>query len=123
MTTKFDVKALREKALQTDDIKHGSVYVEEWDAEFPVRSLSGKGLKDVLTKSKNAKGERDEIRMSLLAAIVGCADETGTRVFDDTDLAVFESDSKSAAPILKIGKAVLELSALSDGAKADAKKS
>ncbi|GMK47655.1 hypothetical protein PghCCS26_47850 [Paenibacillus glycanilyticus] len=123
MSTKFDVKALRDKALQTDDIKNGSVYVEEWDADFPVRSLTGKGLKDVLTKSKNAKGERDEIRMSLLAAIVGCADETGARVFDDTDLAVFESDSKSAAPILKIGKAVLDLSALGNNAQTDAKKS
>lgn len=123
MTTKFNVKELREKALQTDDIKRGSVYVDEWGAEFPVRSLSGKGLKDVMTKSKNAKGERDEIRMALLAAIIGCADETGERVFSDTDLAVFESDTKSAAPILKIGKAVLELSALSDGAKDGAKKS
>lgn len=121
--SKFDVKALREKALAADDIKRGSVYVEEWDAEFPIRSLSGKGLKEVMNKSKNAKGERDEIRMSILAAINGCADEADQYVFTPQDLAVFESDAKSAAPILKIGKAVLELSTLADSAKDDAKKS
>lgn len=119
----FDVKALRERALQADDIKRGTIYVEEWEAEFPVRSLSGKGLKEVMNKSKNAKGDRDEIRMSILAAIHGCADETDQYVFTSQDLAVFESDTKSAAPILKIGKAVLELSKFTDSATDEAKKS
>lgn len=121
--TKFNVAELREKALQADDIRTDVVFVEEWGAEFPVRSLSGRALKDVLSKSKNQRGDRDEIRMTLLAAIYGCATEDGQRVFKDEDLAVFESDRKSATPILKIGKRVLELSALGEGAQADAKKS
>ena len=120
--TKFDVKALREKAVQSDDIRHDVVFVEEWDAEFPVRSLSGKGLKDVLTKSKNAKGERDEFRMTMLAALYGCASPEGERVFTDDDLGLFESDRKSAAPMLKIGKRVIEISALGDSGQADSKK-
>ena len=116
----FDVKALREKALQTDDIKNDTVYVEEWDAEFPVQSLKLADLKAVLTKSKNAKGETDETRLMALAVLYGCRTPQGERVFTDTDLAAFET-GKAAKPIMTIGAKVLEISGFSKQAKDDAK--
>lgn len=117
----FDVKALREKALQSDDIKNDTVTVEEWgNAEFPVQSLKLADLKAVLTKSKNAKGETDETRLMALAVLHGCRTPEGERIFTDTDLAAFEN-GKAAKPIMTIGAKVLAISGFSKQEKDAAK--
>lgn len=122
MVNTIDVKALRERAMQSDDIVYDTVQVDEWGGEYPVRSLPGGALKKVMAQSRVGKGgERDEMRLIMLAAIYGCADKDGNRVFDDKDLAVFESDKKSAAPLIKIGAKVLELSNTGEKGLADAK--
>ncbi|MGM0836045.1 MAG: hypothetical protein ACQEV7_07800 [Bacillota bacterium] len=115
MAKKFDVKALREKVLSTDDVKYESFYVEEWDAELPVKTLTAPEIKKLLVH------KNDEIRMMILAVLYGCKTKDGEAVFEETDLAAFET-KKSFGPIAKIGKRIMELSGLSEKAIVDAKK-
>lgn len=116
MAKKFDVKALREKALNTDDVKYDTVTIEEWDnAEMPVRTLTTPAIKKIMAQKE------DEVRMMILAVLYGCVTEDGEAVFEDEDLAVFESDKKSFAPITKLGTVIMELSGLNEQAKPAAK--
>lgn len=115
MAKKFDVKALREKVMSTDDVIYDSVYVEQWDTELPVKSLTAPELK------KLRKHKDDEIRMMILAVLHGCVTKEGEKVFEETDLAQFESGKKSFAPITAIANKVLEISGLAPKADKDAK--
>lgn len=112
--SQFDVKKLREKALQSDDIKNDIIYIEEWDAEFPVQSLRTKDLKSVLQQSKTGNGEqRDEVRMACLAVLYGCRTPDGSAIFTREDLAAFE-EQKAAAPLMKISAKIMEISGFTD---------
>lgn len=111
---KFDVKALREKVISSDDIKYDTVYVDEWDVELPVRTLSPKALKEVM------KYRKDEIRMTVLAVIYGCVTGDGEAVFEKQDLAKLENE-KSFGAIQKVASRILELSGFGDEAIKDAK--
>lgn len=116
MTKTFDVKALKQKALQSDDIVYDSVYIEKWDAEFPIRTLTGADLKAVM------KHRNDPIRMAILAVVYGCVTPDGERVFDDEReaVAVFETQ-KGLAEITQLSTKILEISGLSDKAVTEAK--
>jgi hypothetical protein len=125
MAKVYDIKSLREKALESDDIKNDSVFVDEWDAEFPVQSLRAADLKKVLTQSKTGKGEeRDEVRMACLAVLYGCRTPEGEAVFTADDLAAFET-KKAARPIMTISGKVMEISGFTNAKQAvsDAKNS
>lgn len=111
---KFDVKALREKVLSSDDIQHGEVYVKEWDVTLPVRTLASNELKQVM------KYRKDELRMLNLAVIYGCKTKEGESVFEEKDLAKLEAE-KSFGAIQKIAEKVLEMSGFYDKAEEDAK--
>lgn len=113
--TKFDVKALREKALSSDDIKFDEVHVDAWDVTLPVKTLSSSEMKKVM------KYKDDEIRMMIFAVLHGCKTEDGEAVFQETDLAKFESE-KSIGPISKIAEKVFELSGFNEEATEQAKK-
>jgi hypothetical protein len=112
---KFDVKALREKVMTHDDIKHDEVYVEEWDVTLPVRTIATSDLKKVM------KYKDDPIRMSALAVIYGCKTKEGEAVFTETDLAKMEAE-KSFGAIQEIAEKVLELSGFGDKAVDEAAK-
>lgn len=112
---KFDVKALREKILSTDDIQFDEVYVPEWDVTLPVRTIPANDLKKI-TKFRD-----DPIRFAILAVIYGCKTKDGEAVFTETDLAKFENE-KSFGPIQRVAGRVLELSGLTDEAVDEAKK-
>lgn len=114
MTKKFDVKALRQKVLSTDDVVYDSFYVEEWDAELPIKTLGAQELKKLM------KYKDDEIRMTILAVLYGCKTKDGEAVFEETDLAQFENE-KAFGPIAALGTKILEISGLGAKAKADAK--
>lgn len=101
--TKFDVKALREKVMTSDDIQYDEVYVSEWDVTLPVKTLSTADMKKVYAAKK------DEIRMMILAVLYGCKTPDGEAVFQETDLAKFEDD-KSFAAIAKVAERVFEIS-------------
>lgn len=105
---KFDVKALRQKALASDDVKYDTVYVEAWDAEIPVKTLTGADLKKVMKAGKD-----DQIRMTILAVLYGCETPEGEKVFEEADLAIFEQ-KKGIKEIAQLAKRILELSGLTD---------
>lgn len=109
-----DVKALREKVMQSDDIQFDTVYVEEWDVELPVKTLASSELKKVM------KYKSDEIRMSILAVIYGCKTEDGESVFTETDLAKFEAE-KSFGAIQTVAEKVLDISGFGDKSVEEAK--
>lgn len=112
---KFDVKALREKVMASDDIKFGEVYVGEWDVTLPIKSISPADLKKVM------KYKDDPIRFATLAVIYGCKTQDGEAVFAEKDLAKFEAE-KSFGPIQSIAEKVLEISGFGDKAVEEAKK-
>jgi hypothetical protein len=116
MAKQFDVKVLRQKVLSTDDIKYESIYVAEWDVELPIKSLAAPELKKLM------KFQDDNIRMLILAVLYGCKTQDGEAVFEETDLAKFETD-KAFGPIAQIGKRVMEISGFGEKAVADAKNS
>lgn len=113
--SKFDVKALREQVMATDDIKYDEIYVKEWDVTLPIRTISSADLKKVM------KYREDPIRMFTLAVIHGCKTEEGEQVFKETDLAKFENE-KSFGAIQSIAEKVLELSGFGDDEVVEAKK-
>jgi hypothetical protein len=114
MGKKFDVKALREKVLASDDIQYDEVYVKQWDATLPVKTLASNELKQVM------KYQKDQVRMLNLAVIYGCKTEDGESVFNEKDLAKLEAE-KSFGAIQTIAEKVLEMSGFYDKAEENAK--
>lgn len=108
MAKKFDVKAIRQKVLASDDVKYDTVYVEEWDTEIPVKTLTGADLKKVMKAGKD-----DHVRMTILAVLYGCETPEGEKVFEEADLAVFEN-KKSIKEIAQLAKRIFELSGLTE---------
>ncbi|PAE24079.1 hypothetical protein [Bacillus sp. 7894-2] len=111
---KFDVKALREKVLASDDIQYGEVYVDEWDVTLPIKTLASNEMKQVM------KFRSDMVRMMNLAVIYGCKTKEGESVFNEKDLAKLEAE-KSFGAIQKIAGKILEMSGFYDGAENEAK--
>lgn len=114
MTKKFDVKALREKVLSTDDIVTKEVHVEEWDVTLPIRTLTAPEIKKLM------RYKDDPIRMAILAVLYGCKTEEGEAVFEEVDLAKFETD-KSFGPISQLSTEIMEISGLTKDVVKDAK--
>jgi len=114
MTKKFDVKALREKVLSTDDVVHDTFHVKEWDAELPIRTLAAQDLKKIM------KHKGDEVRMAILAVLYGCKTPEGEAVFAETDLAKFEQE-KAFGPVARLGAKIMEISGLSSNEVKEAK--
>ena len=112
--TKFDVKALRDKVMASDDIKFDEVFVPEWDVTLPVKTLSASEMKKVM------KYQDDSIRMMILAVLYGCKTKEGEAVFDEKDLAQFEAN-KAFGPITKVATKVLELSGFDEETVKDSK--
>jgi hypothetical protein len=111
---KFDVKALRDKVMQTDDVKYDSIKVDEWGVELPVRTIMGDKLKKVM------KYKDDPVRMTCMALIYGCVTPDGEAVFTEKDLPQFEQN-KSFKAITHVARRVFELSGLDEDAVDEAK--
>lgn len=111
---KFDVAALRQKVIASDDVKYDSVYVEAWDADLPVRTLTAADMKKVM------KHKDDQVRMMILAVLYGCETEAGEKVFREEDLAIFEN-KKGIKEIGAVANKILELSGMSEGADKEVK--
>jgi len=114
MAQVYDIKALREKVMASDDIQHGEVHVDEWGVTLPIATLSAADMKEVM------KFQKDTVRMMILAVLYGCKTPDGQNVFEKEDLAEFESN-KAFGPIAKVAERVLELSGFDDKAVDDAK--
>jgi hypothetical protein len=114
MAKKFDVKALRQKVLSTDDVVYDTVFIEEWDVELPIRTLGAQELKKI------TKFQDDPIRMSILAVLYGCKTKEGEAVFEETDLVKFETE-KAFGPVARLGERIMEISGLGAQAVKEAK--
>lgn len=112
--TVFDVKALREKVMASNDIQHAEVFVPEWDVTLPVKTLSALEMKEVM------KYQSDTVRMTIIAVLNGCKTEGGEAVFSREDLAVFEAE-KAFAPVMKVAEKILEMSGFGENGMKDAK--
>lgn len=111
---KFDVKALRQKVLDTEDVIYDTFFVKEWDTELPIKTLTAPELKEIM------KYQTDQIRMTILAVLYGCKTRDGESVFEQTDLLAFET-SKSFGPVAKLGGRILEISGLGKDVEKDVK--
>lgn len=116
MTNKYDVKALRDKVLKSEDIQYSEVRVEEWDVTLPVKTLSSSEMKEIM------RYQDDNIRMMVLAVLHGCKTKEGEAIFDKKDLAKFEAE-KAFGPIAKVANEVMELSGMNKDDVKDAKNS
>lgn len=114
MAKKFDVKALREKVLASNDIQYDEVFVEEWDVTLPVKTLSSLEMKEVM------KYQQDTVRMTIIALLAGCKTKEGEAVFLKTDLAALEAE-KSLNPIMKVAEKILDMSGFNGDSFKDAK--
>lgn len=114
MSKKFDVKALRQKVLAADDVVYDTFYVEEWDAELPIRTLAAPDLKKIM------KYQDDPIRMAILSVLYGCKTKEGEAVFEETDLAKFEGE-KAFGPVARLGEKIMSISGLSGDQAKEAK--
>lgn len=112
--TKYDVKALRDKVMASDDIKYDEVHVPQWDVDLPIKTLSASEMKKVM------KTKDDNIRMMILAVLYGCKTPDGEAVFEEKDLAKFEAE-KAFGPIMTVATAILDLSGFDEEAVKDAK--
>jgi hypothetical protein len=112
---KFDVAALRKKALESDDIVYDSIYVDSWGGEYPVKTLAGLDFKTVM------KAKDDPIRMAILAVVFGCVTPDGERVFNDTHEAVAIMEKKGVKAITEVSAKILEISGLGEKAVDNAK--
>lgn len=116
---------LRDKILNAKDQRKEKVYVEEWDAEIEVRSMTGKERAALLRKCmvRDDKGEKevDIEKMTVYAIISCCYDpETGEKLFEEADRDML--NSKNAGALQRLSETVLELSGLSETAKEKARK-
>lgn len=114
MAKVYDIAAIREKVMASDDIQYDEVYVEEWDVTLPVKTLSASEMKEV------QKYDKDVIRMMIVAILNGCKTKDGEAVFKQSDLAKFEKD-KSLGAISKVAERIMQMSGMSDGAVKEAK--
>lgn len=112
--TKFDVKALRDKVLNSNDIQYDEVFVKEWDVTLPIKTLSSLEMKEV------TKYQKDNVRMTIIAVLYGCVTEDGESVFTKEDLAKFETE-KAFSPIMRVAERILEMSGFGEDGVQDAK--
>lgn len=115
--SKFDVKALKQKAFASDDVTYDSIPIEEWGGdEYPVKTLVGGDLKKVMAH------QNDPIRMTIMSVVYGCVTEDGERVFDNEQeaVAMFET-KKGFSAISKLSKKIMEISGITGKANTDAK--
>ena len=116
---------LRDKILNAKDQRKEKVYIDEWDAEIEVRSMTGKERADLLRKCmiRDDKGERevDFEKLTVHAIIACCYDpETGEKLFEETDRDML--NTKNAGALEKLSETAFKLSGLGDKAKEKARK-
>jgi len=114
---------LREKILNAKDQRKEKVYIEEWDVEIEVRSMTGKERAEIIRKSvdKDKDGQVDVTLLTVNSVIACCYDPTtGEKVFEPTDRDILLT--KNAGALEKLAEVALELSGLGDKAKEKARK-
>lgn len=110
---KLSAAELRNRILQTQDIKREAVEVPEWGVTLYVRGMTGRE-RDAYEESL-VQGRGRNARLSLVGArakmVVMCTeDEAGNRVFTDDDAKILQH--KSAAALERLWSKIRELSGM-----------
>ena len=105
----------REQILSASDIKTEVVPVPEWGGDVMIRGLTGADRdsyeQDITTiKGKNTRVNWINARAKFVALSI--VDESGQRIFEDTDIKAL--GNKSAAALDRVFQAAQKLSGLTD---------
>lgn len=108
---------LREKILAANDRTFEVVHIPEWDCEVRVYAMTA-GDKTRIMK-KFSDGTIPDDYFARLAYLCVC-DETGTRIFSESDIP--ELQEKSATAITRVAECAARINKLSDSPEALAEK-
>lgn len=102
--------SIRDKILNSKDVKTEIVKVKEWDVEVEVRGMiSGDRLK-MVSECTNTKTGKVDMSKMYNTMILKCTYEPGTdnKIFQPGDMNMLSA--KASAPIETIAKAIMKLS-------------
>lgn len=109
--------SLRDKILAANDRTFEVVHIPEWDCDVRVYTMTA-GDKTRIMKKFTDGGIPDDYFARLTYLCV--CDETGTRIFSESDIA--ELQDKSATAITRIAECAARINKLSDSPEALAEK-
>jgi hypothetical protein len=113
----------KEQIKNAPDIETTDVAVPEWGGNVRVRGLTAKQRAAIVkrvTTFNNGNASVNVSQMQLLVVLVGCVDESGNRLFSETD-----SDwlnDKGARPLFRVFQAIAKLSGMDGEAEEAAAK-
>lgn len=112
---------LRNKILESDDIKEEEVIVDEWDCKIKVKGLTGKSRSEILNEAIDSQGNFDftKIYPDLVIATAHNP-ETDEKIFQREDRDTI--NKKSGAALEKIAEVAVRLSGLQEAAQEEARK-
>lgn len=84
----------REQILQCDDLPKETVKVPEWGGEVQVRTMTGTDRDAFEASLIGKEGRLENVRARLVSLAV--CDESGSRLFDDADVAALGAKSAKA---------------------------
>lgn len=112
---------LREKILNSNDIKSEIVYVDVWDTKVKVMSLTSKKRSQIISDAMTDKGKMDFEKIYPDLVIASTYDpETGALIFEASDRDLL--NQKNGGALEKIAQVAMRLSGLSASEEEKAKK-
>lgn len=112
---------LREKILNTEDIKEQVVEIPEWGVKVLVRGLDGAQRAKVMQNATDARGNINFTKIYPDIIIASCYDpETKEKIFEDTDRDLIMK--KSSVAIDRIVNVAMAISGLSKQAEEEIEK-
>ena len=100
----------KEKIRHIHDFKINHIFIEEWNDEISVKSMSAKDRIDFETLQKNSDLSEIDILVSFL--IYTCCDHNGNKLFDNSDEDKALLKDKSMDALVRVFKSALELNSL-----------
>lgn len=102
---------LRDKILNTNDIKSELITIEEWGVELEVMALTSKKRSKIISEAMDAKGRMDYEKIYPDLVIASSYDpKTHEQVFEKSDRELL--NEKNGGVLEKIAQVVLRLSGL-----------
>ena len=98
----------KQSVLSVEDFKYSVVPCPEWGGDMRVRGLTA-AEQSIIQRRVNDNKTED---MAVIVSIMGCVDDNGERIFDNSDKDSLKG--KSYAVLDRIAKRILELSGAGD---------
>jgi len=97
--------------LNKQDYKSENIEVEDWGGSVRIRSLSAKGLNDLIMDDE----DESTVIKTVKTIVAGCIDEHGNKLFTKDD--VEQLSDKSPESINHVSSKILELTGLNNNKK------